>query len=189
MRPQCQPEPSRFLSFPGMKNGYFPPTETMTDEGLPWWLNGIESACKEEPQETQIWSLGQEDPVEKGVAIHSSNPAPRIPWTEEPSALQSIGRRVGHDWRDITRMHGWLTMLFQVDSKGIQPYICMYPFSSKLLSHPGCQITLSRVPCVYSRSLLVIHLKNTSVYLSIPNSLTIPYANPSPDSSKHKFIL
>ena len=36
---------------------------------------------------------------------------------------------------------------FQVDSKGTQPYLYMYPFSPKLPSHPGCHMTLSRVPC------------------------------------------
>ena len=43
-----------------------------------------------------------------------------------------------------------LTMLwyFQADSQGTQPYIYVYPLSSKLLSHPGCHITLSRVSCV-----------------------------------------
>ena len=41
-------------------------------------------------QETQIRSLGQEDPLEKGMAIHSSTLAWRIPWTEEPGGLQSM---------------------------------------------------------------------------------------------------
>ena len=36
---------------------------------------------------------------------------------------------------------------FQVDSEGTQPCMCMYPFSPKLPFHPGCHITLSRVPC------------------------------------------
>ena len=50
-------------------------------------------------QETWIWSLGREDPLEKEMAIHSSIPAWRIPWTEKPSRLQSTGsQRVGHDW-------------------------------------------------------------------------------------------
>ena len=49
-------------------------------------------------QETQVQSLGQEDPLEKGMATHSSILAWRIPWTEEPSGLQSKGlQRVGHD--------------------------------------------------------------------------------------------
>ena len=49
-------------------------------------------------QETQVRSLGQEDPLEKEMATHSSIPAWRIPWTEEPGGLQSTGlQRVRHD--------------------------------------------------------------------------------------------
>ena len=49
-------------------------------------------------QETRVQSLGQEDPWEKGMAIHSSILAWRIPWTEEPGRLQSMElQRVGHD--------------------------------------------------------------------------------------------
>ena len=42
-------------------------------------------------QETWVQSLGQEDPLEKEKATHSSIPAWEIPWTEEPSGLQSVG--------------------------------------------------------------------------------------------------
>ena len=42
-------------------------------------------------QETQVSSLDQEDPLEKGIAIHSSILAWRIPWIEEPGRLQSLG--------------------------------------------------------------------------------------------------
>ena len=42
-------------------------------------------------QETQVQSLGREDPLEKGMATHSSILAWRIPWTEEPGGLQSMG--------------------------------------------------------------------------------------------------
>ena len=46
----------------------------------------------------QVKSLGQEDPLEEGMATQSSILAWRIPWTEEPSGLQSMGsQRVGHD--------------------------------------------------------------------------------------------
>ena len=52
-----------------------------------------------EMRETQVWSLGREDPLEKEVATHSSILAWRIPWREEPGRLQSMGsQRVGHDW-------------------------------------------------------------------------------------------
>ena len=50
-------------------------------------------------QETWVRSLGQEDPLEKGQATHSSTLAWKIPWREEPGKLQSMGLpRVGHNW-------------------------------------------------------------------------------------------
>ena len=49
-------------------------------------------------QETWVQSLGQEDPLEKGMETHFSVLAWRIPWTEEPGGLQSMGsQRVRHD--------------------------------------------------------------------------------------------
>ena len=49
-------------------------------------------------QETWVQSPSREDPLEKGIATHSSILAWRIPWTEEPSGLQSMeSQRVGHD--------------------------------------------------------------------------------------------
>ena len=49
-------------------------------------------------QETQVRSLGQEDPLEKEMATHSSTLAWKIPWIEEPGGLQSMGsQRVRHD--------------------------------------------------------------------------------------------
>ena len=49
-------------------------------------------------RETRVWSLGQEDPLEKEMPTHSSTLAWKIPQTEEPDRLQSIGsQRVGHD--------------------------------------------------------------------------------------------
>ena len=53
-------------------------------------------------RETRVRSLGQEDPLEKEMAIHSSILAWRIPGTEEPGGLPSMGsHRVGHDWSDL----------------------------------------------------------------------------------------
>ena len=50
-------------------------------------------------QETQVWSLGWEDPLEKGMATHSSILAWRIPWIEKPGRLQSTeSQRVRHNW-------------------------------------------------------------------------------------------
>ena len=60
-------------------------------------------------QETQVRSLGWEDPLEKEMATHSSILAWKISWTEEPGGLQSMGsQRVGHDWATNTYIpHSW----------------------------------------------------------------------------------
>jgi len=53
-------------------------------------------------QEMQVRSLGQEDPLEEGMATHSCILAWRIPWTEESGGLQSTGsQRVGHNWAHV----------------------------------------------------------------------------------------
>ena len=63
--------------------------------GLPGGSDGKESASN---AGDQVQSLGEEDPLEKDMATHSSILAWRTPWTEEPDGLQSIGsQRVGHD--------------------------------------------------------------------------------------------
>ena len=57
-------------------------------------------------QETWIWSLGWEDPLEKGMATHSSILDWRIPGTEELAGLQSIRlQRVGHNWSNLAHTH------------------------------------------------------------------------------------
>ena len=54
-------------------------------------------------QETWVWALGPEDPLEKGMATHCSILAWRIPWTEKPGGLQSMGSQwVRHEWATIT---------------------------------------------------------------------------------------
>ena len=56
----------------------------------------------QETLETRVQSLAWEDPLEEGMATHSSILTWKIPWTEEPSGLQSTGsQRVGHDWSDL----------------------------------------------------------------------------------------
>ena len=58
-----------------------------------WMVKGLPAV-----QETQVQSLGREDPLEKEMATHSSILARRIPWMEEPGGLYSMGsQRVGHD--------------------------------------------------------------------------------------------
>ena len=59
----------------------------------------------QEMQETRVRFLGREDPLEEGIATHSSV-LRQIPWSVEPGGLQSVGsQRVAHDWR--TEHNGW----------------------------------------------------------------------------------
>ena len=72
------------------------------NQWLPWWLWASLVAqrvnCLPTMWETQVRSLGWEDPLEKEMATHSSTLAWIIPWTEERRRLQSLGsQRVGHD--------------------------------------------------------------------------------------------
>ena len=64
------------------------------------WASLVVQTVKNPPamQETWVQSLGLEDPLEEGMATHSSILAWKIPWTEEPGGLQSMGwQRVRHD--------------------------------------------------------------------------------------------
>ena len=83
--------------------------------------SGEESACQCRRcknhgfDPTQILSLGREDPLEEGMATHSSILAWRIPWTEEPGGLQSVGpQRAGHDIATEHRhqffLEGWFVL-------------------------------------------------------------------------------
>ena len=64
--------------------------------------------CLPAMQEARVRSLGWEDPLEKEIATHSSTLAWKIPWTEEPGRLQSMGsQRVGHD-RDTSLSHQFI---------------------------------------------------------------------------------
>ena len=68
-------------------------------------------------QETQVRSLGQEDPLEKEMATHSSILAWKIPWMEEPGGLQSmVLQRVGHDW--ATSLH--FTVLRRAEKTAVE---------------------------------------------------------------------
>ena len=77
-----------------------------------------------------VGSLGWEDPLEEDMATHSSSLTWRIPWTEEPGRLQSMGlQRVGHNWSDLANRHacrafrlkGWVTS-GQTNKEGVQPH-------------------------------------------------------------------
>ena len=74
--------------------------------GFPSGSAGKNLPAVQEMQEMWVWSLSGEDPLEEGMATHSSILAWRIPWTEEPTRLQSVGlQRVSYDWGNICLMY------------------------------------------------------------------------------------
>ena len=76
--------------------------------GFPGRLDSKESACN---AGDRVWSLGWEDPLEKGMATHLSILAWRIPRTEEPGGLPSMGsQRVRHNWATNTWPGGWRSL-------------------------------------------------------------------------------
>ena len=71
--------------------------------GFPGSAGVKEPTCRRQ-WETRVWSRGQEDPLEEGMATHSSILAWRIPQTEKPGGLQSMGlQRVRHNSSDLAR--------------------------------------------------------------------------------------
>ena len=71
------------------------------------------------PGKKRIWSLGGEDPLEESMAIHSSTLAWRIPWTERPGGLQSMGSHtVRHNW--ATNIHMAYYNILNIDPWAIQ---------------------------------------------------------------------
>ena len=74
--------------------------------GFPDGASGKEPSCQWRRHKTWVQSLGQEDPLEEAMATHSTILAWRIPCTEEPGGLHSMGlQRVSHDWSDLACMH------------------------------------------------------------------------------------
>ena len=87
-----------------MRETYF---NVVSEKGFPGGSDGKESAM----QETQVRSLGQEDPLEKGMAPHSSILTWRIPWIEEPG----VHNPWDHEKSDMTE---WLTLLHSSEWEG-----------------------------------------------------------------------
>ena len=114
-------------------------------------------------QETRIWSLGWEDPLEKGIAICSSI-AWRIPWTEEPCGLQFVGlQRVGHDWATNTtatthweaeghsHLISWLSaqkkIVFNCDLSFCFILLCL--LLKSIINQPNEKVLLKRHPALH----------------------------------------
>ena len=104
-------------------------------KGLPRWLSGQRIFLQRRTlRQMRVWSPGREDPLEEGMATHSSILAREIPWTEEPGGLQSRGsQRIRHDWSgwacllkggnwELLLLHNLAMILLPVGGS-IEPYI------------------------------------------------------------------
>ena len=79
---------------------------------LPRWHSGTRIHLPmQEVQDTRVRPRGREDPLEEGIATHSSILAWEIPWAEEPGGLSAWGHRVRHDW---AIMHALLSVWYLV---------------------------------------------------------------------------
>ena len=110
-------------------------------------------------QETWVQSLGQEDPLEKGMATQSSILAWRIPWTEEPGGLQSTGsQRVGHDWATNTLYTG--KKIFFPKRANIKSLFALYQLYLFKYCHKYChKYSLNKWVCILADCSLHPHFK------------------------------
>ena len=125
-------------------------------------------------QETQVQSLGGEDPLNKEMATHSNIIAWKIPWTEEPGRLQSMGsQRVRHDWACTharcqfltTWFHSrWLQMAVHLSTqleqvqKPIWPMLSSGPIPNTIpaLPTPKWKTSISYDNCFLSRACVAL---------------------------------
>ena len=85
-----------------------------------------------------VWSLGREDLLEKGMATYSSILAWRIPWTEEPARLQSIGsHRVGQDWSDLVCKQILKVCYAMLSEKAVAPHSSTLAWKIPWTEEPG----------------------------------------------------
>ena len=96
------------LQYSGLENSMDCIVHVVTESDMTEWLSLSFSGGKEptfQCRRCKRHNLSQEDPLEEGMATHSSMGV-EIPWIEEPGRLQSIGpQRVGHNWNDLACRH------------------------------------------------------------------------------------
>ena len=130
-------------------------------------------------QETQVRSLGQEDPLEKEMATHSSTLARKIPWTEQPGGLQSMGlQRTGHDWaintQTLTKWSKSCTRLasFLHNLSLSTVFASLWPMFFDFFSLPDNQCTVSKIlSSTYSVNIFMFSVTLPNRFYFPPQSL------------------
>ena len=109
-------------------------------------------------QETRVCSLGWEHSLEKGVATHYSILAWRIPWTEEPGRLQSMGsQRVGQDW--LTKhIHNWRASASLDGNQTLSPWNCWNKFPCT------CLVSGLFIPSLSTPFILICNYQNFMIF-------------------------
>ena len=103
-------------------------------------------------QEIQVWSLGWEDPLKKGIATHSSILAWTFPWTKEPDGPQFMGsQRIRHDW--VTNTHA-------CNQADVYLYL-------RVVSHWKFVLWTQSLPLWQESILKIISLENRNKYTNI----------------------
>ena len=107
-------------------------------------------------QETRVWSLDQEDLQGEGMAMHSSILAWRIPWTEEPHGLWSIGsQKAGHGWSNLAHLYivgnyvqcymaTWMGEEFGGEWIHVYVWLSPFPVHLKLSQYPCLENSMDR---------------------------------------------
>ena len=120
-------------------------------------------------QQTWVRSLGREDPLQKEMASHSSTIAWKIPWTEEPDRLQSMGsQRVGHDWAtslSCSRYPVWDSLHF-LDLGGSFPFLSTLQKFSTMISSNIFSSTFSSSQAPMIQMLICLMLSQKPLRLS-----------------------
>ena len=122
----------------------------------------------------QVWSLGREDPLDEGMATHSSILAWKIPWAEEPGELQSTGwKRVRHNWSvsmHTRRFHLFIFQCRQLLSEALSPGL----FQSLLI---GTKFRLphKKLMNVFITTLINFRLFLKTILVFLPRQFLILY--------------
>ena len=137
--------------------------------------------------ETWVRSLGQEDPLEKEMATHSSFLAWRIPWMEELGGLQSMGRK---ELDTTERLHftslNNVVLVSDVPSQVIQLCVYLCLVFGKSFPHLGYYRVFEQSSLCCTAGPLVICFKYSSVYMS-PYSPSLPPLHPSSQVTRMLF--